>query len=283
VINTNNMIKIFVIVIICSTLDILFHAIASQFSSSIPDGWNQSVIVQIIGFQATVIIWALIAFGTAAYLFFKFQKHIPGAALSRGLQYGTIIGLIWFWGNIENHAISGMALTHEIIMAICDGIPVVILGYLLSRIPAVRNVDNQIRKILISRNSVMIASAITITFVVFRYLAYMTGLISSGYDTRAAATLLWTIVMGVISGALYLSVQSSFQYDSPLKGAVKLGMLFGGVWLSFSIMIPLAFAGLFKDIALRCAVDILAVVSSYYLANSLIRDRILSGRIGAAS
>ncbi len=285
-IHSKNIKTIILIVILCSVLDIVFHAGASQFLTITPDGWNQSVLVKIIGFQATVIIWAHIAFGTAAYFFIRFQRYVSGRASSRALKFGIIIGLIWFWGNIENYAISGMALTHEIIMAICDGVPVVLLGYLLSRIPTVRNMnhaENSNREIPVSRHSVMTAATIGITFVIFRYIAYMTELISSGYETRPTATLVWTIIMGVITGVLYLSVQSSFRYDSLLKGAVKLGMLFGGIWLSFSIMIPLAFEGFLIDIVLRCFIDILAVGFSYYLSNSLNMNKSSIRRTGAAS
>lgn len=258
------------IVIFCAMLDIVIHAFASQYTTLVPGGWSESILVKTFGFQAVVIFWALMAFGCAAYLFSRFQDLIPGRPQTKGILYGAVISMMWFWGNIENHTISGTALTHEIIMAFSDGLPMLLMGFLLGKF-AVKQDSKEQKKNHSFREHNIILSVLLLTtiYTSLRYLFYVSGMISSGYQVRPAATFIWTLLMGLIIGMMYLSMFPLAQKDSPLKGAFRFGILFGGPWMTFSIMIPLAFHGLLVDILFRCSVDIIGVMISCYIANRL--------------
>jgi hypothetical protein len=263
------LIKYIAIVIFCASLDMMLHRITSNISP-FPKEANFSFIVKTIGAVGAATVWVLVAFSSVAYVFYKCEDKIIGIKSGKGLRYGSAIGLLWLWGMIENISLSGNSLIYEGVMGICDAIPVILMGLLLGKYTSEKIFVRQKNKSFKGVNIYLPISIFTITFLVGRYPFYFTKIIHSGYETRPFLTFIWTLLMGVCVGIIYLLLGEAARLQSRLLSAIKFGVIIFGVnWFAFLSFMPIIFSGGFIDIFLRLGIDILLVSLSWYLCETL--------------
>lgn len=268
-------IKYFIIVTICSAIDITLHMIAPNFMTETTDNRTYSTLVNAIGLGAIGFMWTYIAFGSSAFVFVKFQDKIPGYRITKGLLYGALIAIFWFLGVVETHSVSGTLLNNEIVMGLCDAIPMLVLGLLLGLFASDKKASKTQNEILKEfRNPVLPIAIFTILYLALRYIGYGTNIISSGLWDRTVATFVWTLIMGIFVGMLYLFLGQATKTTSEIGSALLFGFIIFGVnWISFSSMIPLAFKGTLVDILTRCICDMISTTMSYYILARINRRR----------
>lgn len=268
-----NKLKYIAVVIFCSILDMILHVMTSKISSISQLG-NFSIFVKTLGMPVVAVLWMFIAFGSVAYVFFRYGDKFSGSKNERGLRFGCAVGLLWFWGVVEGIAISGNTFGHESVMALCDAIPIILLGVLLGKFTTGRNCPEEKRESL-NLNSIMPTVFIfSIVFLVGRYLFYITKIIKSGYAEWPMATFIWTLFMGAFVGISYILLGQATKSSKVFSSAVKFGVLiFGVCWASFQLFIPLIYAGTLADIILRCIIDIALAIIGYYLSESLAKKQ----------
>lgn len=249
------------------------HVMTSKISSISQLG-NFSILVKTLGMPVVAVIWIFIAFGSVAYVFFRCENKFFGSKNERGLRFGCAVGLLWFWGVVESIAISGNSLGHESVMALCDAIPVILLGVLLGRFTTGRNCSEEKRESLNPSCILPTIFIFSIVFLVGRYLFYITKIIKSGYAEWPLATFIWTLLMGAFVGISYILLGQATKSATVFSSAVKFGVvIFGVCWASFQMFIPLIYAGTLTDIILRCIIDIALVIVSCCASESLTKKQ----------
>ncbi|KHD36588.1 hypothetical protein NL50_08665 [Clostridium acetobutylicum] len=265
------LVKYTAIVIFCSILDMMLHAITSKISP-FPKEANFSFLVKTIGAVGAATVWVLVAFSSVAYVFYKCEDKILGIKSGKGLRYGSAIGLLWLWGMLETISLSGTSLIYEGVMGICDAIPVILMGLLLGKYTSEKIFVRQKNKSFKGINIYLPISIFNITFLVGRYFFYFTKIIDSGYETRPFLTFIWTLLMGVCIGIAYLLLGEAARSQSRILGAIKFGVVIFGVnWFAFFVFAPIIFSGTLIDTLLKLSVDIFLVSLSCYLSEILIK------------
>lgn len=264
-----NKMKYIIIVAFCSILDMSFHVMTSKIST-IPNTSNFSILTKVIGVTQSAILWILIAFSSVAYVFYIYKNKLPGVNTLKGLRYGSTIGLLWLLGMIEGVSLVGNTLIHETVMGLCDAFPIMVMGLLLGKFTTERVAIKQKNN---SFNPCTILLSIFIFSIVFlagRYLFYFTRIIESGYETRPYSTFIWTFIMGLCIGVTYISLGKSTQSSSTILSSVKFGTTtFGINWSVFLVFMPIIYEGNLIRFIIRCTIDIILVILSYFISASL--------------
>lgn len=265
----NQKVKYVAIVFISIILAMGFHVMASNYST-IPKVANWSFFVEKFGLISTIIVWYLIAYGSIAYIFYKYEDKFTGTNITKGLCYGIAIGILWLWGMLEGVLLYGNPVINEFITGSCDAIPVVLMGLLLG-IFTTKNNDLTTTKKSVNSSNIFLSSFIFSTiFSGGRYFFYCTNMMTPDYQTNPYFTFAWTFFMGTCIGITYLLLGKATQSSSQLLSAVKFGFIIFGInWLVFIVFMPFMFKGLLIECIIRIIQDNILVVLSYYISESL--------------
>ncbi len=260
-------IKIIAIVLASVLLDIVLHIVTTSYST-MPENANFSLVASIMGTEITASLWALFAFSGVAFVYWKIRNEIPGKGVKKGLRYGTAIALLWMFAMLEGVSLFGNPIINEFVVGLSDAIPVFVLSILLSKLQ-IEKVESDLSVTFIFRQKIKAVSIFTGIFLTGRYIAYFSGVIQSGNQTRPLQTLVWTLLMGISIGAAFVLLDNNRDERSLKHRAVKFGFLiFGLNWAVFLVFMPLLFSGYLVDVLSRIVIDILLITSGYYLTFS---------------
>ncbi len=261
-------IKIVVIVLACVALDIILHIITSSYST-MPENPNFSLVASILGIEITASLWALFAFSGVAFVYLNIWNEIPAEGVKKGLLYGAAIALLWQFAMLEGVSLFGNPIINEVVVGLSDAIPVFVLSILLSKLQT-EKVEGDPSATFALRQKIKAVTIFTVIFLTGRYIAYLSGVIQSGNQARPLQTFIWTLLMGVSIGAVFILLGDSRNGRSLKHRAVKFGFLiFGLNWSVFLAFMPILFSGYLVDVLSRIVIDILLVTSGYYLIFSL--------------
>ena len=255
-------VKAALIVLGSVVMDILLHILTTPFST-MPENPDLSQAASILGIEVTAILWALLAFSCAAFVFFRIRKEIPGEGFLKGLRYGMAISLLWQFAMLEGVSLFGNAIINEFVVGLSDAIPVLVMSILLSMLPittekSLPNVSSTGKQKIVT---ILIFAGV---FLAGRYAFYLTGVLRSGYLLRTLQTLLWTLLMGAVIGIAFLLVLQRNSRSLRLEAARFGCMIFGINWAIFLVFMPLLFSGYLADAFLRIIIDtILITIASY--------------------
>ena len=257
-------IKVVAIVIVCVVLDLVLHVVTSSYST-IPEKPNFSFVASFLGTEITASLWALFAFSGVAFVYWRIRNEIPGEGVKKGLHYGTAIALLWIFAMLEGVSLFGNPLINEFVVGLSDAIPVFVMSVLLSMVQTGKVAVNPSAAFSL-RQKIKAVSVFPGIFFAGRYIAYFSGVIQSGNQTRPLPTLIWTILMGFFIGVAFILLGNSKDGRSLKHRAVKFGLLvFGLNWAVFLMFMPLLFSGYFTDAVLRIIIDISLVMIASYL------------------
>lgn len=260
----NQKIQAVAIVLACVVLDILLHVVTNLFST-IPKNPRLTLVASVLGIEITASLWALFAFSGVAFVFFKIRNEIPGEGVKKGLRYGAAIGLLWQLAMLEGVSLFGNPFINEFIVGLSDAIPVFVLGILLSTLKT-EKIDADFSATFITRLRIKALPIFGGIFLTGRYIAYLSGIIQSGYQTRPFQTLIWTLLMGICIGMIFVILGYTKNERSSKDRVIKFGLLiFGLNWAVFLIFMPLLFTGFISDVILRITVDVTLVMIGSYL------------------
>ncbi|MBN1857559.1 MAG: hypothetical protein JW846_11500 [Dehalococcoidia bacterium] len=253
------------IVVGCVVLDIVLHLATSAYST-MPAEPDYSALAERLGPGASATVWALFAFSSVAYMFYRFQDGIPGVGLKKGLRYGTSIALLWLFAMLEGVALFGNPLTGEFVTGLSDAIPILAMSALLGLF-VVKHGGNTVWKRFAPGRKLLAIGIFSVIFFLGRYVAYVTGTIQSGYMAHAVHTFLWTLVMGICIGIVGILLGQAARASSLPHRALVFGLgIFGVNWAVFLVFMPIMFSGFLIDVLIRIVLDVLLVTAAYYLA-----------------
>jgi hypothetical protein len=267
------LIKFAAIIVICVLLDIALHVATSAYST-MPETPNYSALGELLGTEITATLWALIAFSSVAYVFHRFQNTIPGVDLTKGLRYGSAIALLWLFAMLEGVSLFGNPLINELIVGLSDVIPILVMSILLGVFVFKKGESTQ-PVLFTLKHKLLTICVFTTIFLVGRYVAYLTGIIQSGYQTSPFNTFLWTLLMGSCIGIVSILLGEATKTSSLARSAVRFGFwIFGVNWVVFLIFMPILFNGFFNDFIARITIDIVLVTIAYYMMLKNRKDHI---------
>jgi hypothetical protein len=271
------LVKIVPIILFCVLMDIALHLVTNEYST-MPKNPNYSKLVGLLGTEITVTIWSLLAFSTAANVYFRAQNSIHGVGLNKGLRYGSAIALLWLFAMMEGVSLFGNSIINEFIVGLSDAIPVLVMSILLSLLEAKKKDNPELKPFTISQK-IMAVCVFSLIFLCGRYLAYFTQAIKSGYQTSPSYTFFWTLLMGGCIGIVCILLGNAGNTLSLERRTVIFGVLIFGVnWAAFLIFMPLLFSGYLMDVLIRIFWDILIATIGYYLTYSIRIDFLKNSR-----
>ncbi len=260
----NTRIKFVAIIVICVLLDIILHLVTSGYST-MPETPYYSTLAELLGTEVSATLWALLAFSSAAYVFYRFQNNIPGAGVKKGLRYGSAIAMLWLFAMLEGVALFGNPVINEFVVGLSDAIPVLIMSTLFGLL-IVKNCENTKSDLFTLKQKLLTICIFSVIFIFGRYVAYFAGIIQSGYQTSPFYTFLWTLLMGACIGIVCILLGQAAKTSTLARSSVIFGFcIFGINWAVFLVFMPILFTGFLIDVLFRIVVDILLVIIGYYL------------------
>ncbi|MHC1692449.1 MAG: hypothetical protein AB9828_05460 [Sphaerochaetaceae bacterium] len=260
-------IKIISIVLFCVLLDIFLHMLTSPYST-MPVNPNLSFVAHIMGIEITASLWALLAFSVATFVFWCIRIEIPGEGVRKGLRFGIAIALLWFLAMLEGISLFGNPIIKEIIVGLSDAIPVFLLGVLLSMVKTEKRFG-RCSVAFSPTQKYRVIILFTVVFLVGRYIAYSMGVIKSGIHEKPMETFVWTILMGITIGVVFILL-GTYRNGKSLKHRIMgfAFLVFGMNWAVFLIFMPLLFSGYITDVLIRMVIDTTLVMVASFLAIS---------------
>jgi len=257
-------IKIVVIVLACVLLDIVLHIVTAPYST-MPENANFSLAASILGTEITASLWALFAFSGVAFVYLKIRNVIPGEGVKKGLRYGAAIALLWQFAMLEGVSLFGNPIINEFVVGLSDAIPVFVLSILLGKLQTEKP-EGGLSVTLTLRQKAKAIAIFTGIFLTGRYIAYLSGVIESGNQTRPLQTFIWTLLMGISIGAAFVLLGNNRKERSLKYRALKFGFfVFGLNWAVFLVFMPILFSGYIADVLLRIIIDTTLIAIASYL------------------
>jgi hypothetical protein len=166
---------------------------------------------------------------------------------------------------LEGVPLFGNPFVNEFVVGLSDAIPVFVISVLLSTLQTSKGERNPSAAFSLGQ-TIKAVSIFTGIFFAGRYIGYYSGIIQSGIQARPLSTLIWTILMGLFIGVVFVLLGNNNIGRSLKHGAVRFGLfVFGLNWAVFLLFMPLLFNGYITDAVLRIIIDVtLVIIASYF-------------------
>jgi hypothetical protein len=262
------------IVFSCVIVDVALHRLSSwmfdfdYFNNGLP----QSVLVKNGSFPIAAVLAFGVMFGVLALIYFHLRSEI-GTTPWAGQRFFAPFAFIMFFGVFESAFIFPTPFKAEIITAIADAVPYLLLGALLGCVSRSGTGEESGRRGARAPWQSMLWVALF--YVAGRYLVSYTILhIASGYIERASGTFAWTVGCGLSMGAFYWLAGSTFPAATPLQKALRVGGLTLGVfWLMVQLFFALISEFSIVDLITRGVADTFYLVAGIYSFEILFRRK----------
>lgn len=267
--------SITLIVFACVIFDVGLHRLGpwlfdfNYFDNGLP----QSYLVKSGLFPIAAAIAFSVMFGFLALAYVRWRTELGGASAWAGQRFFAPIAFIMFFGVLESAFVFPTPFKSEIITAVADAVPYVVLGVLLSCFVCPEAGQGSGQGVAPAPWVSMLWVALF--YVAGRYLVSYTILhITSGYIERAAGTFAWTVGCGLSMGAFYWLAGSTFSAATPLQKALRVGGLTLGVfWLMVQLFYALISEVSITDLVIRGVADTIYLVAGIYSFEKLFRRK----------
>ncbi len=251
------------IVALCGALDVLLHVAVGDL---MPLPAEFSPLVERFGFNAVVLVWIALAFTGMGLAFLFWARRMTGSGLSKGLRYGLALGLMIQVAIFEGVGLLGTPFLAELVMGLADAVPIFLMILLLGWRLAPSSPPAAPVPVSAGPRTLLIFALI---YGGGRIGAQMLGIIDSGLDGGAVATILWSFAMGAAIGLVWLMLADLRRGMPRSAAALAFGLgVYGVNWALFMTFVPMVFPDALADTALRVGIDILLVVIAALLAGS---------------
>jgi hypothetical protein len=233
---------------------------------------GESIVVKAGLLIPAFTIYAFLTFVAIALVFTLIEASLPGPSkLRRGLLFGSAMAVLWAAYLFEPVPLGANTPFPDILAyPLADGGSMLLFGALLGRFVATDKASDARLRIRPLAPLVAIAA----TFLVLRLFDYLVLDIYSLFADRAADTMLWVVITGSLAGLVYLVVRSGIPSSTPGGRALLFGLVVFGLPLTlFNFFVPLALDVDTVDLAIRTAVDIVAVTLGVFIGEALIARR----------
>ena len=269
-------VSIGMIVLACVVFDVALHRIfAWMFDFNYFDnGLPQSILVRNGTFPIAALLGFIVMFGFLALNYCHSRPEMGGTALWAGQRFFAPFAFIMFFGVLESAFVFPTPFKAEIITAIADAVPYLLLGVLLGYVSRPRAGERSGPQGTPGPWLSMLW--IAVFYVAGRYLiSYPVLHIVSGYIERPAGTLAWTVGCGLSMGAFYWLAGSAFSAATPMRKALRVGGLTLGIfWLMVQLFFALISEVSISDLVIRGTADIVYLVAGIYSFERLCRGKL---------
>lgn len=263
------------IVLACVLFDVALHRLAAwmfdfnYFNNGLP----QSVFVKNGTFPIAALLGFSAMFGFLTLNYYRARSEIGGTPLCAGQRFFAPFAFIMFFGVLESAFIFPTPFKAEIITAVADAVPYLLLGFLLSYVSRSGTGEASGREE--SRASWKSMVWIALFYVAGRYLiSYPILHIVSGYIERPAGTFAWTVGCGLSMGAFYWLAGSTLLAATPMQKTLRVGVLMLGIfWLMVQLFYALISDVSLSDLVIRATADIAYIVFGIYAFEKLFRRK----------
>ncbi|MHC1723924.1 MAG: hypothetical protein AB9836_12060 [Aminipila sp.] len=206
--------------------------------------------------QLAFTIYGIFAYSIIAMLFLIIGNKMPGKKIVQGLKYGFSCCAIWIIYLLE--PLPHVALIDKFTYPIADSIALIMMGILCGLLLGKDNLQNNAKHIKIA-NMVPVL-AITICFILGRFLQYIVFDSYSSFAKNELKTFIWCLLTGFTVSIVLLWFNQFVVNKSHFSRAITVGLLLFGVDLIFfNFFMPLVFEVDIHDLITRTAVDIVSV------------------------
>ena len=264
------------IVLACVVFDVALHRISAWVFdfNYFDNGLPQSILVRNGSFPIAALLGFSVMFGFLALNYHRARPEMGGTALWASQRFFAPFAFIMFFGVLESAFVFPTPFKAEIITAIADAVPYLLLGVLLGCIsrPGTGEGSGQQGTPGPWQSMLWIA----VFYVAGRYLiSYSVLHIVSGYIERPAGTLAWTVGCGLSMGAFYWLAGSAFSATTPMRKALRVGGLTVGIfWLMVQLFFALISEVSVSDLVIRGTADIVYLVAGIYSFEKLFRRKL---------
>ncbi|MGZ5877214.1 MAG: hypothetical protein ACXWKP_34660 [Bradyrhizobium sp.] len=266
------------IVLACVIFDVALHRLSAwmfdfdYFNNGLP----QSVLVRNGTFPIAAVLAFSAMFGFLALNYRHSRSEIGGTPLWAGQRFFAPFAFIMFFGVLESAFIFPTPFKAEIITAVADAVPYLLLGVLLGYFTRSGTGEGGRQGGAPAPWQSMLWVALF--FVAGRYLiSYPVLRIASGYIERAAGTFAWTVGCGLSMGAFYWLAGSRFSAATLMRRALRVGGLTLGIfWLMVQLFFALISEFSVPDLVIRATADIVYLVVGIYSFEKLFRGKLLA-------
>jgi hypothetical protein len=199
------------------------------------------------------------AYSSLIAVFILFRHQWGGGRNSMGIRFGMTFGLVWFCGMLEASIALGIPLWKEALFGLSEVPPLLLLGWLSSRLLLPRGFVPAHRSAIGLLEAIRTVSIVALCAMIGRFASSALVAGEPVWFEQPAAMLAWSPANGLVAGSAYLCLGRGIPLN-PMKKAIIFGFLIYGVdWTAFTMVAPLLFAwpaiDLLRSFILRALID----------------------------
>lgn len=255
--------------IIMNTGFILFSVIFAIFvhallPASVDITQFDSIFVKWFGFPAAATFYFILLFTqcTLAVRYIGVRADVSKSQI--GLRFGAAFSMMYILG-MQEVVIKGSSFStwglgfvkYQFIMGIGDGIPTILLCLAVAFFTFSDSKNSKPMHNLKITKCLKVIAIFAIAIFVVRTIGYETGLIRSEIESYPVPCYIWTGLLGILMGYIYvilypLLVLGTKQYSAPLRFIATIGVN----WMIFNSFIGLIMKGTMLQMILRSGIDV---------------------------
>jgi len=251
--------KVIVCIFVAVLVDVILHVLFVPRNSY---NYQPSIFAEKGLILPAATIMLVILFTIIAIVFVLIQERLSGTKMMKGWRYGIAFGILTFMAIIEVNLIFDCLLINELRGSISDGVSILLMSLMLSRMTGT---DNQI----VRRNAKLSWKPfvlITLFFLVGRYFGYAIVHILSAYAQKPWATFLWTLSIGLWLSVMYQLLRETRNDIPAIMRAIRFGVLvFGSFWLIYILFMLVYVQVSVLDLFVRFIIDAVFVTVGIWL------------------
>jgi len=251
--------KVAVCILVAVLVDVILHVLFVPRNSY---NYQPSIFAEKGLILPAATIMLVILFTVIAVVFAIVQDKLPGTKTMKGWRYGIAFGILTFMAIIEVNLIFDCSLINELRGSISDGVSILLMALMLSRMTGT---DNQItqQNVKFSWKPFVL---IPLFFLVGRYFGYAIVHILSAYAQKPWATFLWTLSIGLWLSVIYQLLREARNDIPAMIRAIRFGgFIFGCFWLIYILFLLVYVKVSVLDLFVRFIIDVVFVTIGIWL------------------
>jgi hypothetical protein len=255
--------KVVVCILVAVLVDVILHVLFVPRNSY---NYQPSIFAEKGLILPAATIMLVILFTVIAVVFVLIQKRLPGTKTMKGWRHGIAFGILTFVSIIEVNLIFDCSLINELRGSISDGVSILLMALMLSRI---MGTDNQItgQDVKFRWKPFVL---IPLFFLGGRYFGYAIVHILSAYIQKPWATFLWTLGIGLWLSVMYQLLREAGNDIPAVARAIRFGgLVFGSFWLIYILFMLVYVQVSVLDLFVRFMIDVVFVTIGIWLVEAI--------------
>ncbi|MDJ0749576.1 MAG: hypothetical protein QNJ11_08825 [Woeseiaceae bacterium] len=216
-----------------------------------------------LGIREPVFVAYLSIASILVFVFFAaFQRRLGGKRGTKGIVYGSMLGVLWSLAFLSATEFFETSLSAEVINSVVDLVPLAFAGWLAG---LTLGSDNPPDTEPASSNLLAIP-VIGIGFLAFHSVTVLlfddpsVALARMMFTPSSVVGFLWLAAIGAWIGAMYVVLRGCLTFDSALANAGYFAVVVvGHSWLWFNMFFNILYADVLLAMLAMCALDIVGV------------------------